>query len=92
MYGVIVFKNSIVTENLDGASLSITGGGVVKKLTISEELYETGRENVEKTITRLMSATMKKQQDMMKEKGKEVMGGMGGLADMLKWDTGFRPQ
>lgn len=76
-------EKTVVTEALDGASLSITGGGTVKNFAISEELYAAGREGLEKSITKLIAATLKKQQEMMKEKGKEAMGGMG-LPDMLK--------
>ena len=76
-------EKTVITESLDGASLSINGAGAVKDLEISEELYASGRGEVEKSLSRLISATLKKQQDMQKDKAKAAMGGMG-LPDMLK--------
>ena len=72
----------VVTDGVDGASLSITGEGAVRSLTISEELYAGGRENLEKTLAKAVGICLKKQQELQKEKAKELMGGMG-IQDML---------
>ena len=72
----------VITDGADGATLTITGDGDVKSLKISEELYASGRENVEKTVSKALALCLKKQQELQKEKAKEAMGGMG-LPDML---------
>ncbi len=59
-----------------GISITITGGGKVKKVSMSEELYNSGRRSVEKEINEAVTQCFKKQQDVQKTKAKEVMGGM----------------
>ena len=69
-------SNIILESEVNGAKLSITGDGEVRGLTISEELYDKGKKEVEKAVIRAISSCLKKQLDSQKEIAKQVLKGI----------------
>ena len=66
----------IVQDELDGVKLTISGDGDVKNFEISDGVFEKGKAEVEKIVTKIIKSCLKKQQDVQKEKAKEALGGM----------------
>ena len=69
-------SKTVIEHNADGVALSITGAGELKNFQISDELFDKGKGEVEKTVAVVISSVLKKQQDLQKEKVKEVVGGL----------------
>ncbi|MFW6134609.1 MAG: YbaB/EbfC family nucleoid-associated protein [Elusimicrobiota bacterium] len=71
-----------IEEQVNGAKLSITGGGKLNSLEISDDLWAKGKSEVENAVSRAIEACMSKQQDLQKKMAKDAMGGMK-LPDMF---------
>lgn len=69
-------SNTVLESEVNGAKLSISGDGQVKNLKISEELFNRGKEEVEKTIIRVINSCLKKQLDSQKEIAKQALKGI----------------
>lgn len=69
-------SNTVISDTYNGVALTITGSGAVKKLEISEELFDKGIKEVEKSVKQVIHNCLKKQQDMQKETAKAAMGGL----------------
>lgn len=59
-----------------GISITVTGGGKVKKVSMSEDLYNSGRRSVEKEIKKAVTKCFKEQKKVQKSKAQEAMSGM----------------
>jgi DNA-binding protein YbaB len=70
-----IAKTTVEAE-ADGASVVLSGQGVVKSFTLSDELYEKGRSAVETATMKAFDECLKKQMDLYKEKAKAAMGGL----------------
>lgn len=69
-------SNTILESEVNGAKLSISGTGEVKNLTISEQLYNKGKAEIEKAVIRVINSCLKKQIDLQKEKAKQALKGI----------------
>ena len=75
-------SKTVIEHNADGTALSITGGGELKNFQISSILFDKGKDEIEKAVAAAIITVLKKQQDLQKEKVKEIMGGLK-LPDIL---------
>ena len=75
-------SKTVIEHNADGSALSITGAGELKNFQISSRLFDKGKDEIEKAVTTIIITCLKKQQDLQKEKVKEIMGGLK-LPDIL---------
>lgn len=75
-------SNCTVEDEIGGAKLILSGSGKVKNFSISNELYEKGKNEIEKAAAEVIGSCFKKQVDLYKDKAKDAMGGMN-LPDIL---------
>ncbi len=69
-------SKTIVTDEINGAKLVLSGKGEVKNFEISQELYDKGKDEVNKAAKSVIESCLKKQMDLYKSKAKDAMGGM----------------
>ncbi|MGM0442378.1 MAG: YbaB/EbfC family nucleoid-associated protein [Elusimicrobiota bacterium] len=65
-----------IDVDTEGLSITVTGAGKVKRVSMSEELYKSGRRDVEKEIKQAVTECFSKQQEVQKTKAQEAMSGM----------------
>jgi len=79
-------SNTILESEVNGAKLSISGTGEVKSFIMSKELYNKGKEEIEKAIFKVITSCLRKQLDLQKEKAKQALKGIN-LPKI--WNTKF---
>lgn len=65
-----------IDDEVDGVKLTLSGSSEVKKFEITQELYNSGKEAVEKATARVINSSLKKLMDLYKKKAKDAMGGI----------------
>lgn len=71
-----------VSDNIDGANMTLGGTGEVKSIEIEQQLYDKGKNAVEDAVKKVVNSCIKKQMDLYKQKAKDAMGGVD-LTGML---------
>ncbi len=69
-------SKTVIESEVNGAKLSISGNGDVRNFSISHELYDKGKNEVEKAVIRVISSCLKKQLDSQKEIAKQPSKGI----------------
>ncbi|MFC2061034.1 YbaB/EbfC family nucleoid-associated protein [Elusimicrobiota bacterium] len=69
-------EKKTVSDEISGASLSLNGAGSVKEFKISQELVNSGKDNIETAVKNVIDSCLKKHLDLQKDMAKDAMGGM----------------
>jgi DNA-binding protein YbaB len=67
---------AVVQDEINGVKLAMNGAGDIKNFEISQGVFDKGKNEVERAVMSVISACLKKQQDIQKEKAKEALGGI----------------
>lgn len=65
-----------IEDEVDGTKLILSGSGEVKNFEVTQELFDKGKEQIEKATARVINSCLKKQMDLYKQKAKDAMGGL----------------
>jgi len=69
-------SKTVIESEVNGAKVSISGTGEVKSFIMSKELYNKGKEEIEKAVIRAISSCLKKQLDSQKEIAEQALKGI----------------
>jgi DNA-binding protein YbaB len=69
-------KSTVVEDEINGIKLAVTGSGEVKEFKISQQIFDRGKEEVERTASKVIESCLKKVQNMQIEKAKKALGGV----------------